>query len=361
MCSKNIDKFIIRIFVKDEIPVIALDDLDAYLDDDILICVKSEVIENRISIVWEDIYMLFYKYTYTLYMQNYDYFYLKNTYGTAKERTISGLIAGSSYACFGVDMTQLKEVKNLALPSQDIYYACKLLTQICKDNPNIRKVILGMGCYSLYSDLSRTKNMEEIRRVENTYWPLLKDKHNCREEIGQAIDYMESEIWDTERIVEYMSQQIYQNYNQQYWTADRRREAWATCLWNDKNIGWNELSEESRIEYGRKRAESHLKALTYSESFKENIETLNIFSIFCIEHEIELNIVIFPASKYYLPIIEEKYKEEFVKVLDQLEGVIQYWDGSRMEEFVDDDFNDMDHLNTKGAEKFTAFLKTKIF
>lgn len=112
---------------------------------------------------------------YNLYHRKYDFYYLKTQLRLLNE-AVNTVIAGSSYAAFGFEPEQ-GEV-NLGLPSQDLYYSDKLIRKAVESCENLKRVVLILGYYVLYSDLSMTKSVSESQRIQDVYSPILHDTHN---------------------------------------------------------------------------------------------------------------------------------------------------------------------------------------
>ena len=105
----------------------------------------------------------------------HDYLYLQSELHFNKDK-VDTVYAGSSYVIFGVN-TKSNTI-NLGLPSQDIYYSAIAVKKALEKNKSIKKVVLGVGYYSLYCDLSQSKSPYEMERILDVYYPIFRDIHN---------------------------------------------------------------------------------------------------------------------------------------------------------------------------------------
>lgn len=70
-------------------------------------------------------------------------------------------------------------------------------------------------------------------------------------------------------------------------------------------------------------------------------------------NNINLLVVVTPATKYYLKSLYSGYKDTFYQVLNKAEGVIHLLDLADDATYTEEDFNDTDHLSDKGVKKMT--------
>lgn len=287
--------------------------------------------------------------------KNYDYYFLKNALEKARKPEIHTLICGSSYMRFGIEEGILEETVNCSLPSQDLYYALQILKYVLEGNRNIKNVVLGGGYYYLFSDLSKTQNEKEIQRVANVYWPIFKDAHNCIFVPARNKDRKYSPIFDVDKIYNESIEQYFAE--NPYFSGHKKRTRAATKLWNDTSKVWQDLSFEEKTRAGEERAQIHNKGIRRIATLEENIHTIREFVNICKENGINVVFLIAPTTEYYQKHIDTKYKEVLYGVLDEIEYPINLIDLVDSEEFLDEDFNDMDHLGDIGAKKMTYMLK----
>lgn len=285
---------------------------------------------------------------------NFDYYYLKNAISASKREEIDTIITGSSYGLFGIDCKQLPGAVNLALRSQDLYYSLKGIYEVCSANKNIRNIVLCCNYYYFFSDLSKTKNEDEIQRVSKVYQPLYEDLHNC-ELLPPKVNILPlSDIFDIERVVELYS---FGEYEKAYFNKDRTRNSCAARVWEDKSKDWHQLNETEKVQAGIARAESHNKSYKWKISLDENKRLFNQLSVFCDSCGINLVLVVTPATSYYREHLYQEFKDDFFEVLNQAEGMIHLLDLYEDARFEEEDFNDTDHLSDSGAAKLTSAVR----
>lgn len=142
-------------------------------------------------------------------MYNFDLYYLRQAIARAKQTQTETIITGSSYCLFGIDHKMLSREVNLGMTSQDLYYALKGVYEVCAQNQNIKNIVLISGPYYLYSDLSKTRNENELRRVAKVYKRLFNDIHNCNVLAPGEYHLSESNFLDAEKILDVCSEMEY--------------------------------------------------------------------------------------------------------------------------------------------------------
>ena len=166
-----------------------------------------------------------------------------------------------------------------------------------------------------------------------------------------------SDIFDIENILERAVNSLYANG---YFNDNAPRCNFATKIWQSDKA-WEELSYEEKVTAGKERAISHNGNLKHINSLLANAELFGSFIQFCKENNISLTIVVAPASKYYVKHIAPQFKEIFYEVVGRIDSGLKILDYSNDKGFLDEDFNDMDHLSKSGAVKLTnAIVKESI-
>lgn len=287
------------------------------------------------------------------YLYNHDYYYLKNALTYAMTPHISTIITGSSYGLFGIDETMLTKEVNLSLMSQDLFYSLKGIYEVCRVNKHIKNIVLCCGYYYFYSDLSKTQNQKELSRVAKVYEPLFNDIHNCICLPPPNNILQHSRIFDFQHITDLYSAGEYEKH---YFHSGRPRKNFATREWEDKAKLWTQLSETERQAAGERRATAHNRNQKRTLSLIENTARLQELTSFCTKNNIQLLVVVTPASKYYRDALWSGYKDSFYDTLNSAEGMIHLLDLYDNDSFYNEDFNDTDHLSDSGAQKMTAMI-----
>lgn len=313
-------------------------------------------LKNYHVIIYEKFFQEFYVRVYQEYYNNHDYYYLRNALQQAKDPEVTTLISGSSYGAFGIDLASMRNSVNLSSISQDLYYSTKLLYQACEHNKNIKNIVLCVGYYCFFSDLSLTKNEAELRRISKVYYPLLQDSHNCFVLPPKGDSYMQGNIVDFDRNINIYAEV---DYRDGFFNERRPRGQCATVVWESVTKSWRELSLEEKEKAGKIRAGNHNKNIDHTASFYENISLFQEFVYYCNDRGINLLVAAMPASKQYLQYLIPDYKNTFYSVLDKMDGIIHLVDLVEDNSFDNNlDFNDTDHLSDSGAIKFSRMVSS---
>lgn len=311
-------------------------------------------------IIYEEVLEKIYSNIEQEYRKQYTYnrYYLENALLKARTQKVKNIFTGSSYGLYGIDDHVLgTDGINLSLHSQDLYYSTKGIYEVWKDNKNVKNIILCIGYYYFFSDLSKTQNSEEIRKVSTTYWPVFRDAHNCFIMPAEESTLFKSEIFD---IVKMFRQYSLSEFQKGYWNDKRKRQAWASKLWKDKTKNWVDLSETEKDQAGQERATLHNKNRKRESTLRENTRLFEEFVSFCSQNQINLLVVVTPASRYYRTYADKEFEEIFYRILNGMDGDIHVLDLYENNVFVEEDFNDMDHLNDLGADKMTSMVLQRL-
>lgn len=354
---------LLRMFTKDNVNIMAVKCIEDLKSEDLLIisneCTDYEQLSKEFPniIIWEDIFEKLYKYSGNRYMANYDYYYLKYSLKRALKPDVETLVVGSSYARFGIEESMLNErCVNLSLASQDLYYASLIGRYVISKNPNIKKIYIGTGYYSFYSDLSLCEGAE-LLRVTDVYYPMFNDSHNCKELPESHNNILaDDEIFNIQQIVDIFCNDFFEQFMGAYFIDIRDRFKLRTNLRGAGNRKWFELEDALKEECSYERAKSHNKVIRYSDSYKENKEILNSFVSYCNERNIKVCAIAFPSTTYYEQYLLKDFKESYLSALDSIDGVIHFIDFNESDMFTDEDFVDMDHLDKSGAIKISEAI-----
>lgn len=139
-----------------------------------------------------------------------DYYYLKYALKDLSNPDVDTVISGLSYGLYGIDQRLLNNAVNLSMHSQDLYYCIEGIISGFEKNRNIKKVVLIVGYYFFFSDLSLTRNMSELSRLTYTYMPLFNDTHNSLVIPSPNTYKMSSNIIDIDGVEELLAQTQYE-------------------------------------------------------------------------------------------------------------------------------------------------------
>ncbi len=291
--------------------------------------------------------------------ENYGYYYLRSRMNRLQDENVRVLVTGSSYAVHGILDGTNNAIMNLSGTSQDIFCDYYLARQIIERRkelglPMFQAVVIMLGYYALFDDLSSGKVSRELMR--SVYEPLLHTKHNADFElydrwksIKQRFPFLEAEHCEIcdEWIINYLNEKNY--FNDVYHREDNVEEQY-------RGLVWENLSLDEKIYYAKTRTEKHNKLLKHTQICTENVELLTNYLQFICEHGIRPIVVIPPFTKEYCETLDKRFETGLWKALNDLPFAIDYYDFNQSTEFVECDFFDMDHLNEKGAAKLTSHL-----
>lgn len=291
--------------------------------------------------------------------RQWDYKYLNNCFRKSRKESINTICIGSSYTAFGIN--SWKTCINMALPSQDIYYTTELIKKYLDSSSDISNIIIGMGYYSLYSDLSRTKSVDENDRIYDVYFPILQDLHNMPDTIFNETVVRYGRLNKLIRLI--INLTFFPGFPKNYFNkVSHTRNRRGIKSWRDSSLKWNELSDDERYKVAHSRVMAHEKQFKYSGSERENRRILCELSKICKDKNINLYTYISPMTNEYLSAMSDYYvckKKELCAFLEKIsDGFIDF----NVEEFIFErhDFVDSDHLGDSGANKLSAYI-IKVF
>ena len=251
--SKSLSIQTVSLMFYDSVTIVPLLSLDDVLYSDLIIVSQSDVssmtgLEEYHVIIYEQLFQELSARVYQEYYNNHDYYYLKNALQQALDTSITTLISGSSYGAFGIDLAYIENAVNLSSISQDLYYSIKLLCQACETNKNIKNIVLCVGHYCFFSDLSLAKTPSELQRISKVYYPLLHDSHNCLILPPKDEYYMQGNLIDLEKVI---TTYATADYKDGFFNEKRPRNRCATVVWNAVSKSWSELSAEEKDKAGK--------------------------------------------------------------------------------------------------------------
>ncbi|MGL5756418.1 MAG: hypothetical protein ACRCYC_13895 [Paraclostridium sp.] len=297
-----------------------------------------------------------------IYYSNYDYNYLLKSLEKSKDKDIETIVVGNSYPLTGINTNLLVSKSiSLALSSQDLYYSYKLAKLAIDNNKSIKRCIIGGGYYLVNHDLSKSKSDYSVNLIKNTYYPILKDKHNL--EVVDCIELLNIEKVLNDKVLEYtfnlenldyyFKDLIYRD-NNGYFNINFKREMNSIL----RGTKLSDISELEKYRLGKERANQHNKLSSYSQTKEEYKCIFNQFINFLKEKNIEPIIVVFPNTKYYSEFLNKEYECEFYKILNEIEEKfkIKLIDFTKEGIFEECDFIDLDHIGEIGSVKITNLI-----
>lgn len=247
------------------------------------------------------------------------------------------IATGISYMERAIDSNVLlKKISNLARHSQDLYFDYNIVRYAVEnykqDLHNLKYVFIGLNYYSFEYDMS----LSAMKGKVQLYYETVGKSHH----LSNINEYMK-----VRRINETIAKNVFNlnidGYPQINW--------FVTNNYDNMHIINEELGKKQALLDGNK---------NYPETVTENIEIFNDYLTLLEENNIKPIVIVCPTSKYYSKNFSERLKKQFNNIIDatRKEHKFQFIDYFDNNQFEDDDFYDVSHLNQKGAEKFTEIL-----
>lgn len=263
---------------------------------------------------------------------------LKEDYMQQNGSEVETLILGTSHAYYGIDPEYLNSVAfNLANSSQNFKYDCYLLKRYADKYSRLKRVLLPVDYFSLFSKPLEEGDDGGLIYVPNYYIYMgYKGK-------GPFSKYN----------YEFMHRQIF---------IGRLTAGLSHNVRICSKLGWGtDFSLSGKMsnmedEEGKLRAESH----TYGfDELPYNLHYLCEIADFCKERSVELVLFTMPVFHTYSDHVDERQLAEMHRNIDWLRKKynLSYVDWFNDSRFVSDDFYDSDHLSDVGAQKFTKILQ----
>lgn len=211
---------------------------------------------------------------------------------------------------------------------------------------SIKHLVLVFGYYFPYSDLSLAKT-ERIDLIGAVYWPILGDSRNWKDPVD--ISGWRNRKKYPKIFRDYIEQKTYEYF-------------FDTNLWYDKKIKRDtapvfadmDILEKKRL--SDERVTLHSRMIKYKKTFVENEQIMKELKAICVKRDIKMSIVIAPFSRCYLEGIRPIFKENMLAFVNDTGIQNRIVDFNDIVSYGDDCFKDPDHLNDKGAERFTEDL-----
>ena len=293
-------------------------------------------------------------------MRNYAYCYLAAMHENNRRIGAKTIIVGSSHAMNGIVESELEgEVINFSITSQDLYYDFENIKKAVEEGrQRIEICVINLGYYLMYQDLSYSREWSQL--IPKVYYPLFGKSHHYQ--IEEEFDRMQDINFDRDMFAENWVREFADQWAKgvfmeeaTYYGSLKTREK--NNLLGLKDIIWNTLSEDEKRDIAFQRAERHNKLKIYEHTRQENGNIVGEMAEYLVRHDIVPVFVIFPFTKYYNVYIDQEYKADIKKLLEDLPYPVEFLDmNDYLEMFDDSDFLDSDHLNLQGALKATGLL-----
>lgn len=269
--------------------------------------------------------------------------HISNTYSTKDKYLredadeIRTLILGNSQTFFGIIPDSLQsEAFNLANTSQNYEYDWRLLKHYYSLMPELKTVIIPVSYLSFF-DPPFEKSDDKWNEI---YYKIYNG-------IDKYPDFSRYNL-------ELSNIYVYQGKLKGAITGNRHG------LCSPKGFGLD-FNIDSRVQGWKNTAKFHAAKHTAPDDRYNayNIAFLDSLLNFCVSHDITPLMITTPTWKGYREALDPKQLKRTYYITDSIvrSRSIYYHDYSADSRFTDEDFYDADHLNDKGAVKFTRILR----
>ncbi len=271
-----------------------------------------------------------------------DYSFKKN-HIIDKGNEIETLILGSSHTFMGVNPEYFQSVAfSLANTSQSLFYDKELLMEYNDYMPNLKKVIIPISYFSLSHKLD--KGEENGRKYDYLHYMNCKTKILSNKNVKYYSAFLAKGFSKSSRAIK--------NYVFKGKTPiSCNSYGWCTSYSYSKrhDLKSTALTAAKRHENG---------SLDFSENVKHLEEIINFSRL----HNFEVVLINTPTTKYYYDNLDSQKLAKIFKTCSDISEInsIKYFNFSHDKCFTEEDFYDGDHLNDRGATKFSKLLNDKI-
>jgi hypothetical protein len=294
-----------------------------------------------------------------IYLRNIDTLYTEKYNGLMNiKQEVEVLFLGNSHANYGINPLYIKDFKayNLANVNQQIYFDKRLTIKAINDGlSNLKYVFISVDYHSLFT------SSQGIRNVWSFYANGIKYKNQdyTREQISAFIWGYTPKISfsllkkDITRILKYGNSVIHFDVEDGVNIND--------TLYNGY-IGFEGINNQSfNNNIYRERAIFFKENQNNSERI-EVIEDLTSFISFLKNRNIEPILFSSPTYKEYNEYLDKEQINRNIKDINKIckDFKIEYWRFDEDPRFSKEDFYNQDHLNNKGAEKFSKIINDKL-
>jgi len=262
---------------------------------------------------------------------------LQAKYLNAHAKDIETLIIGSSHTLYGVNPEFFDESAfNGSNVSQTLDLDLEILKHYANDFTKLKSVIVRLSYTTLYEKLSESD--EQWRMKDYVIYHDIENDYN----ISRNSELLSVKFkTNLKRIFEYFIQD--------------------KDPLNTSDLGWgtdaNSNNSKNLVKTGIKVAQKH--TIKDQSFFDENVKILDSFVAFCKNRNINVLLVTLPGYKSYTSNLNSQQLNKAINIAEQIadnNGNCSYYNFLESNLFKATDFFDGDHLNEKGAKKFSLLL-----
>jgi hypothetical protein len=298
---------------------------------------------------------------------NYDRLYLSGKLNslcdTRKDTQI--VISGSSYAMVGIKEKPMPSpAVNLAVNAQDPFYTFLGIETAKKSCSKINTAVIVGGYYFWHTDMSVLCEGSDYYAsvLSRVNYPVFQNQHNFTgvlkpKMLRAATDPLMEKLHDFQEV----AKSHYEKISQRLATLDYFNNEFNTRPANGMlSYAFRDMTDEVNEKAAKVRADGHagnfsLEHLSYNmKLFRKFLSKMN-------GKNMKTIIVIPPVTDFYSNHSDVKLRDSFYEAFESLKSEFdfEFMDLFDSDEFDNEDFQDYDHLNDKGAEKLSK-LVTKI-
>ena len=260
---------------------------------------------------------------------------LKRAYLDIHSKEISTLILGHSHAFYGINPQILNDKAfNAAYVSQPLGYDLKLLEKYSDSLTSLKRIIIVISYPSLFLTL---ENSTEKYRLKNYY---LYYGFND----GIPLKYK----FETTAMDSYFNSFVIKDY---YLDNENKM--------NSDSLGFGYKKSTHKINF-KNDALRAVSRHTFNDTshYQENINALKKMIAIAKDKKIKVYLITTPTTSEYYENINTRQWYKILKAMERLtnEKDVFYYNFMKSGEFNEEDFRDSDHLNNRGAKKFTDLL-----
>lgn len=255
-------------------------------------------------------------------------------------KRVQVFIAGSSHAYYAVKPKLLGvPAVSIAYPGQDIYYDTRILLKYLPQAASARLVIITISYFSFESTIEADERQPQ-GNYYHKFWGVPREKTAFR-----IADYSAVGLFGIERSRSFLLHGKIEE-------GDRVDETGGNA---------NDRATDRSAVLSAAAAKRHT-AVMNAEHIDANVKYLDELFDALKARNVKAAIITAPAFKTYY---ENLDRERYARMQDTVESLaakheLNYYNYIDDARFGIDDFQDSDHLNTQGAEKFSLILRDEV-
>lgn len=266
---------------------------------------------------------------------------IKSDYLKTNNKSIKTLLVGSSHVFYGITPSLLSEkALNYGNVSQTIDVDYQIINQHIDSLESLETIVIRLSYTTLFEQL---ETGDESWRIKDY-------------EIYTDIN-LDSKLTYHSEVLSVKLKNNLKRINDFYFLNEHPEFV--------SNQGWGKHTAREHVqnidEAGRLIAEKH--TIVADEVYEENYKTLEKIMDLCQKKDIKVILITMPAFESYVQNLDANQLEKTISAGRTMENEFHncfYFNFLNDKRFTRDDFLDADHLNSRGAEKFTILLDSLI-